>query len=375
MSLSNNSSNSLTAGTVEVKGDFAETCSYSGSYGNHYWETGTHKTIFSGGSVQNVRFATPGYNRFENPIFRNPHINFTTGIYSLRLVENTVIDSTEVLKPTTLDLNGFSLTTSGDVEANTIFGVGLINCNNITVSDSFTVNGNSVINGNLTVQKLIFRNNNLTVKGNCTINNYLEMTHDGDYLLVKEGNARVVSNALRPYYLGEKEYVLNYEPGYDPCLLMRERGGEWQDTGLDCGNKCTLISTQYGLVVHCSGYSKGGKQHLYLIQPTGEAVELLSFPCLYSVSAINIFEDKLYYSIQRYEKYGEIGMTRYEDDEVEGTYIINLTDLSAEKISDMIFDGLYIFDNSGIYACDEHCSVYKLDFDGNVIDTLIEVSK
>ena len=195
----------------------------------------------------------------------------------------------------------------------------------------------------------------------------------GDYLLVREGNARVVSNALRPYYLGEKEYVLNYEPGYDPCLLMRERGGEWQDTGLDCGNKCTLISTQYGLVVHCSGYSKGGKQHLYLIQPTGEAVELLSFPCLYSVSAINIFDEKLYYSMKRYEKYGEIGMTRYENDEVEGSYIINLTDLSAEKVSNMIFDGLYIFDDSGIIACDENCNIYKLDYKGNVIDVLLEI--
>lgn len=195
----------------------------------------------------------------------------------------------------------------------------------------------------------------------------------GDYLLVKEGNARVVSNALRPYYLGEKEYVLNYEPGYDPCLLMRERGGEWQDTGLDCGNKCTLIPTQYGLVVHCSGYSKGGKQHLYLIQPTGEAVELLTFPCLYSVSAINIFDEKLYYSMKRYEKYGEIGMTRYENDEVEGSYIINLTDLSAEKVSNMIFDGLYIFDDSGIIACDENCNIYKLDYKGNVTDVLLEI--
>ena len=197
----------------------------------------------------------------------------------------------------------------------------------------------------------------------------------GDYLLVTRGEAQVVKNELRAVSLGEKDYSLDYEMGQAPKVLIRQGDGGWQDTGLKCGSKCELISTQFGLIVHCNGYSQDGKQYLYLIQPTGEAVELLTFPCLYSVSAINIFEDKLYYSIQRYEKYGEIGMTRYEDDEVEGTYIINLTDLSAEKISDMIFDGLYIFDDSGIYACDEHCNVYKLDFDGNVIDTLIEVSK
>lgn len=195
----------------------------------------------------------------------------------------------------------------------------------------------------------------------------------GDYLLIKDGKADVMSNESKTYLLGLKEYALDYEKGQDPKVLVREGDSDWQDTGLNCGNKCALIPTKYGLVVHCSGYSRGGKQHLYLIQPSGDTIELLSFPCLYSVSAINIFDDMLYYSVKRYEKYGEIGMTRYKDDEVEGLYMISLTGLCAEKISNMICDGLYIFDDSGIFACDENGNINKLDFEGNVIDTLLEV--
>ena len=58
MGLYNNGSGSLSAGTVEVKGDFVERSenSYS-SY--HYWETGTHQTVFSGSDVQQISFAFP----------------------------------------------------------------------------------------------------------------------------------------------------------------------------------------------------------------------------------------------------------------------------------------------------------------------------
>lgn len=85
----------------------------------------------------------------------------------------------------------------------------------------------------------------------------------------------------------------------------------------------------------------------------------------------NVFEDKLYYYVERYEKYGILGMTRFENDEIEGTFIINLKDLSVEKVSDKIYNGLYIFDDTGIYACDDKCNIVKLDFDGKMVGTLL----
>ena len=69
MNLYYNNTNYLSAGTVEVKGDFADTANSNSYY--HYWETGTHKTIFSGNSVQNVSFVDPEDNRFETLILRN----------------------------------------------------------------------------------------------------------------------------------------------------------------------------------------------------------------------------------------------------------------------------------------------------------------
>ena len=69
----------------------------------------------------------------------------------------------------------------------------------------------------------------------------------------------------------------------------------------------------------------------------------------------------------------EIGFKRSENDEMEGLYRINLLDGNIVKISDLFFDGLYIFDDTGIFACDEYCSIFKLGFDGEVIDTLLEV--
>lgn len=195
----------------------------------------------------------------------------------------------------------------------------------------------------------------------------------GDYLFVQNRKAQVFNDRIMPYQIGAKEYVLDFELGESPKLFFREKNCEWQDTGLKCGVNCSLFPTQYGLIVYNRGYANGDKQSLYLIAPNGEAVELLTFRCLYSDSAINLYHDKLYYSVKRYEKYGSLGMTRYEDDEFEGTYIISLTDMSIEKGSDMIFDGLYIFDDTGIFACDENCNIYKLDFDGYVIDTILEV--
>ena len=42
------------------------------------------------------------------------------------------------------------------------------------------------------------------------------------------------------------------------------------------------------------------------------------------------------------------------------------------KLSDAVYTGLYIFDDEGIYACDGKGRIYFLDFDANVIDTLVQ---
>ncbi|MBR6271068.1 MAG: hypothetical protein IKR26_02810, partial [Lachnospiraceae bacterium] len=53
-------------------------------------------------------------------------------------------------------------------------------------------------------------------------------------------------------------------------------------------------------------------------------------------------------------------------DVISGTYIVDLDDYSIHKINNIIFDNLYIFDNTGIYAVDIDENVYKLTSDGAV---------
>ena len=123
-----------------------------------------------------MSFDYPQKNVFENPYFRNPQVNFVTEIRTLRLVENTVIGSTEVLRATYLSLNGFSLTTSGDV-----------NVTNLSAADG------SLICNDLTIPTLTFENTRVTVNGDCQINEKLVMTHENDYLLVKGDLTMILS--------------------------------------------------------------------------------------------------------------------------------------------------------------------------------------
>ena len=60
----------------------------------------------------------------------------------------------------------------------------------------------------------------------------------------------------------------------------------------------------------------------------------------------------------------------FEEDKLSGTYRIDLTDFSTEKISDTVFTGMYIFNDSEIYACDKYYRMYRLAFDGSVIESM-----
>ena len=112
-----NSEHEMTAGTVEVKGDF--TSKYKRDYRPYgYYETGNHATIFSGGKTQKISFAEPSeVNQFNGNLeLKNSDINFATPIYSLSLNQDTTLIHTDTLNVTdTLKLNGNKLLTTGKV--------------------------------------------------------------------------------------------------------------------------------------------------------------------------------------------------------------------------------------------------------------------
>lgn len=51
--------------------------------------------------------------------------------------------------------------------------------------------------------------------------------------------------------------------------------------------------------------------------------------------------------------------------------LIDLKDGTKEKINDYIFCGMYNFDDTCIYCCDEDGNIYRMELDGEVSPILV----
>ena len=102
----------LTAGTVEIKGNFNS---------NGYYESGTHTTKLSGQSLQRVCFnyycdgnSNYDYFNFVNLVVDNPDVIFDSEILNCTLTQDTVITNPVSIYGT-LDLNGHTLFIAHDI--------------------------------------------------------------------------------------------------------------------------------------------------------------------------------------------------------------------------------------------------------------------
>ncbi len=179
-----------------------------------------------------------------------------------------------------------------------------------------------------------------------------------------------VISAERPgFQAGEYTYSLSYRNKSDPVIIRTDRAGNEEIIELEYGHE-TLIPCDYGVLVH----NQGQEHLLYLIDNEGCIQELFYVPCMYSGSTINVYGDYAYISFRRYEKYGKLGLAgvSFENDTLQGTWRISLSTGESEKISDNIYNGIYIFDNTGMYVCDDESNIYKLNFEGEIIQVLLE---
>ena len=188
------------------------------------------------------------------------------------------------------------------------------------------------------------------------------------------GNQVLEEDAAAPegIPLGERTYTtVGGDVSYREKVVCTDESGLTADIPLPVASNRHLLPAGDGLLVHNEGYA----QLLFRIGPDHAVTPIFSAECMCSDSALAVTEDSAFFSLKRYAGYNDIFLRRFENDTIEGTYRISLTDFSPVKISDAIYSGLYWFGGDCLLACDEYCNVYVLNLDGSVRTTLIDVQE
>ena len=191
----------LTAGTLEVKGDFRQ--EYSGLVGNYenFKATGTHKVILSGTDQQSVYFETPGingYSHFNILEIRKPtntKINFLTGLNTVTFITNGWIISPAI----TVNRTDWKLSSDEVIEGDLNIQGGTIDLAGKTLK----VNGNINMSGgtlNVNGGRLEIAGNYIMKVSNDWTYSYLKMVNEADYVLVR-------GNFTQHSYYSHKGYL------------------------------------------------------------------------------------------------------------------------------------------------------------------------
>ena len=167
------------------------------------------------------------------------------------------------------------------------------------------------------------------------------------------------------YRMGDNRYSLEYQDD------------RWDFVRYDKNGARTVYDDlrSESFVIPCSDWLMVGIVSLYgeiytVHGETGEVSLLFSENGVYTDTTVNTHNGDVYLAVVRYPEEGFLHPVTSENDEKTGLYRISLEDGSMEKISDEIYCGLFIFDDTGIYACRGDGIICKIDFDGNLIAEL-----
>ena len=198
--------------------------------------------------------------------------------------------------------------------------------------------------------------------------NDIDSGQDTQYLQIQGGQILGINLLDQSFRINGQQYRLTAGITAEEVSIVNK--GEKNDLSLGLASRRSIVPVKNGLAIHNQGY----QDLLYLISEDNSIRELYKTECMSSRSSMTVINNSIYLSFKRYEKFGKgnILLQRYENDQIEGTYRISLDDLSVEKISDRIFSGMFHFDQTTIWACDELKNIYQLDLDGN-IEQVIEI--
>ena len=205
---------------------------------------------------------------------------------------------------------------------------------------------------------------------------------ESEILFISENKASVLSaNELTEYVsCGENDYfMIHRESGYNwkggqHDVYVRRGDEGWTKLLLNENNLArTILSTQYGVLI----YSYGGGHLLDIVTEDGTVKELFEVPYDVTDGAFTVYEEYVYLSVAKHDTGTLLSEGKnHRKEEFEGFYRIDLTDGRIEKLSDSIYNGLFIIDETGIYACpimNEGAGVIKLDFYGNALERVLVI--
>ena len=190
-----------------------------------------------------------------------------------------------------------------------------------------------------------------------------------EYLLIDQEEIKQVQNDREGVVFHGTEYKIQLHDTVSTASKATLTWGTENRYQLGLARTRAMITTEKGLLIHNEGY----QQLLYKVDHSGEIQCIFSVPCMDSESALTCVGNYAYLSLKRFEGFGDYGSKRFENDQMEGTWRINIEDGSKEKISELIFDGMYVFDDRYIWACTDECSIYRLDTSNGSIDALMTV--
>lgn len=192
------------------------------------------------------------------------------------------------------------------------------------------------------------------------------------YLVICDGVLSGVTEQPNYYeYNGKKYAVIGDFSELLERIIEYDEQNNKREVSLAPADNRGIIPTQYGLVIQ----NEGRNTLCYHIGENG-IEPLFNVPCSFSISTCTVIDNYVYLSLLRYEKIDDEtykGNLRYENDEIEGTYRINLLDHAIEKISDSIYNGLFYFGGQQLFCCDSQCNISIMDLQGNTVDTLFQV--
>jgi hypothetical protein len=262
----------LTAGVLEVKGDFEQKIGHNGGT-NNFAASGTHTVVLSGSNIQKVSFASPGSSYFNNLKINNSIVGGVEFVGEL-VVKNMISSEGQFVVPSLL-VNSLPFTLNSDMTVRLEGGTAelrnsTINLNGytLTIEGDFLQSGGTMdINGG----KLVVRGNyNISTADSINVNALLIMDNETDYVQV-DGNFKMMS------YIGHN--------GYLTAGVLEVKGDFEQRVGHNGGSNNFYATGTHKVLL--SGF---GEQHVRFDSPTSSKFAILEITNL-SIPGVQFLSD------------------------------------------------------------------------------------